>query len=208
MLMENYAFIFDIGRVLLDFDSARAARRLAAVSPLSPEEMMARMWGSSEGCRLADEYELGHISSAEFFRGVRPLLELRIDYEEFADIWADIFTENEDIKKLLVRLAPYPKAICSNTCALHWERGLADTYLRDHFRAEDIIKSYEVGLRKPDARIYELTKAQLPADASILYFDDIEAYTQAASKLGIRGIKYDCRTDDLDEVLEKNGIEV
>jgi FMN phosphatase YigB (HAD superfamily) len=203
---KEYAFIFDIGRVLLDFDFERAVQRLDSYSAYDLSRMRGRMFGSEEGARLMDDYELGKLDSSRFHEEAKRIMGLEIGYEDFARIWSDIFTENDNIKSLLGRVGGYPKVIVSNTCAMHWERQLASSHISRHFKEAEIIKSYEVGLRKPDMRIYELAKEKLPCDREILYFDDVPEYARMASAVGIRGIKYDCRTDDIEEVLSENGI--
>lgn len=203
---KNYAFIFDIGRVLLDFEFDRAMSKLEKFSPYGAEYIKEKIFTQEEGKRLIADYESGKIDSFQFYNEIKRLTEADLDFEVFAEIWSDIFTENENIVGFLRKVERYPKAIISNTCPLHWERRLADSSIGLFFEKGNIIKSYEAGVRKPDVLIYDLAKKILPADSEIIYFDDVEEYVEMASALGIRGVKYDCRIDDINQVLEENGI--
>lgn len=207
--MENdkdYAFVFDIGRVLLDFDFDRAILKLEKFTNKSFIEIENAIFLSDEGKGLINDYESGRIDSFTFFEEIKSLIGLDIDFENFSEIWSDIFIENKNIFNFLAKLPDYPKAIVSNTCPLHWERELADSSIKLFFRDENVVTSYMAGYRKPDPHIYDIVKNKLPANSEIIYFDDIEEYIEASSKLGFRGIKYDCRVDDIEKVLRENDL--
>ena len=54
-----------------------------------------------------------------------------------------------------------------------------------------IIYSHEVGLAKPDQRIFELTCARLDAaPAELIFVDDWQPNVDAACQLGIHGIRH------------------
>jgi len=200
----NYSFIFDIGGVLVDFDLSIAIRRLEKFSPFGGEEIRGKIFDQNiDGRNLFVDYETGIVGSSEFFEQVKQRTCLDMDYEDFARDWSDIFTENTKISHFLESIKDDPKVIVSNISPLHWE-SLSKYYNIDNFFTEsEIIKSYEVGLRKPDFRIFEMAKKILPADTEIIYFDDSEENVNAAPELGIRGIKYDCRDSDIDKIVNE-----
>jgi FMN phosphatase YigB (HAD superfamily) len=203
---KNYAFVFDIGRVLLDFDFDRAIFKLEDFTDKSFVEIKNTIFVSGEGKKIIVDYESGRIDSSTFYQAIKDLVDLEIDFEDFSEIWSDIFTENRDVFKFLTKISDYPKAIVSNTCPLHWERELADSSIKLFFDECNIITSYRAGYRKPNPCIYDLAKNKLPANSEIIYFDDIEEYIEASSALGFRGIKYDCRVDDIEKVLKENDL--
>jgi len=203
----EYSYIFDIGRVLVDFDFDRALERLVRFAPHEKDELGQRIFAmDADGGSLSEEYEKGRISSEEYFREIKKRADLDLDYERFAEIWADIFTENENVTGFLESIKDQPKIILSNTCSMHWDRLGGCGNIKNFFGADEIIKSYEVGLKKPDIRIFELAKKILPAGREIIYFDDMEENVKAAKEVGIRGIKYDCRYDDIDRLVEEHGV--
>ena len=57
--------------------------------------------------------------------------------------------------------------------------------------ADVLIYSYEVGIEKPDRRIYEITCQELgvhPGD--VVFLDDLEANVVAATQLGMRAVLF------------------
>ena len=75
---------------------------------------------------------------------------------------------------------------------------VASNWIRDNLLTgqeqqlfNDMIFSYEVGLVKPDSRIYQLAATRLNViPDQCVYVDDIERYVQAAEQLGMKGIWY------------------
>ena len=56
---------------------------------------------------------------------------------------------------------------------------------------DDITTSWEVGVLKPDPRIYESALAQANCDAADCFFtDDIEDYVTQAASMGIQAYVY------------------
>lgn len=66
-----------------------------------------------------------------------------------------------------------------------WDRNANDLGVNDLF--EVAISSHQVGLCKPDPRIYHaaLDRLGVPPDA-VMFFDDVQANVDAASRLGMR----------------------
>jgi putative hydrolase of the HAD superfamily len=58
-----------------------------------------------------------------------------------------------------------------------------------HEMFDPIIYSHEVGLAKPDPRVFELTCARIGvAPAELIFVDDVAENVESASRLGIHGI--------------------
>jgi len=185
--MKPELLIFDLGRVLVDFDFRKAIRDIKQFSPLSEDQIHHFF----ETTPLWDAYERGSLPSEDFFRKLSEALELKgITFEDFKPLWCNIFTEKTDTVALLQKLkGRYKLAMLSNVNEMHW------LYIRDRHAFMhwfDIpIASYAVGLRKPEAAIYQhvLEKAGVPAEKS-LFTDDVEAHITAAQKLGIRAHQF------------------
>lgn len=89
MLTESQpAVVFDLGKVLLDFDYGIVVDRLAAASPC-PREKLDQIFHSDSAMLL--RYESGRCSTAEFFQAVRKLTRFDGDLDEFAEWFSDIF---------------------------------------------------------------------------------------------------------------------
>ena len=82
-------FIFDLGKVLVDFDYAIAERKIAARSAIAPEALHTFL-GSSP---LLVDYESGRLTRQKFYAAIRDAVGFRGDLAEFSGYFADIFAE-------------------------------------------------------------------------------------------------------------------
>jgi putative hydrolase of the HAD superfamily len=69
---------------------------------------------------------------------------------------------------------------------------------------ELVVDSAFVGMRKPDAEIYDLTLDRLgsPAPETCLFVDDIEANVEAARALGLAAVHYRNNDQAIREIRE------
>ncbi len=183
------ALISDLGNVLLHFDHRIIEQRLAEHFPSAPhnEESTARFR------TLVQAFETGSVDVEGFLTRIAQLLGLTepLDEAKFLELWSDIFWLNEELLDVLAQVHDQlTLVLLSNTNPLHI------AFARDRFPElfelfDHTVYSYETGLGKPDKRIYEkaLEAAGVPAEET-LYFDDIAAYADRASELGIHGYQY------------------
>jgi epoxide hydrolase-like predicted phosphatase len=194
--------IFDLGRVLVDFDFRKVVRRLKRYTKLSEKEIRAYFYQTP----LWDTFERGDVEPKEFFLQIAKELKLqKLTFKEFAPIWNTIFTEKHDTVSILSRLrGQYRIALLSNVNILHWEHvGETHDFIQwfDH-----PIASCNVGCRKPEADIYRLTlQCAGVSPQQAVFIDDVEAHILAARSLGIRAhqfINAQQLIRDLDGILE------
>src|SRR5262249_34092768 len=81
------ANIFDLGNVWLALDERRSAERFAARTGKSVEEVESYFRTTAHATELA----LGKLTRRQFFRIVSHDTGFAGSYEEFAEIWSDIF---------------------------------------------------------------------------------------------------------------------
>src|ERR1039457_836275 len=81
--------IFDLGKVLVDFDYSIAAQKIAARSTQPPEQLHSFLSSSP----LLIQYESGLLTRRTFFEAVRDAIGFEGDLAEFGGYFADIFTE-------------------------------------------------------------------------------------------------------------------
>jgi HAD superfamily hydrolase (TIGR01509 family) len=173
--------IFDLGKVLVDFDYTRAGQRIAAFGSVLPEVVRQFIDHSP----LLVRYETGLISTTEFFAAVREATHFRGTAAEFAAAFADIFTPLAEMIALhaALRARGIPTYILSNT------NDLAIAHIRRSYpffaNFDGYVLSYEVGAMKPDAAIY-LTAEKLAGKcgAEILFLDDRADNIAAATARG------------------------
>jgi len=187
--MQIQAVIFDLGRVLLDFDHAIAARKISALSRKSPEEIYRLFFDS----RLIQAFEAGKISPEDFFAEVKRMLSLSVGFGEFLPIWNEIFfltDQNRQVYNLARRLrGRYRVALLSNVNCLHFE------YVQKTFPIFDVfdflLLSYELGHVKPDPQIYRRSLSIIGTKPEeTFYVDDRPELIAQAQKLGLRAFVY------------------
>jgi HAD superfamily hydrolase (TIGR01509 family) len=161
--------VFDLGKVLVDFDYSIAVPRIAGRSTLPLAGIKTFFFHSP----LLVDYESGRMTRREFFEQARQATGFRGTMEEFGEFFADIFTAIPPMIELHagLRRRGVPTYIFSNT------NDLAIEHVRRNFpffRGFDgYIFSYEVKSMKPEPKIYEaLEKLTGRSGVEILYIDD------------------------------------
>jgi len=180
--------VFDLGKVLVDFDYSIAARRIAARSTQPPENLDAFLSSSP----ALVHFETGLITRQEFFEQVRSATGFLGDNHEFGGMFADIFTEMPPMIELHAELRRrgFKTYIFSNT------NDLAIEHIRRNFpffqNFDGYIFSYEVRAMKPDAPIYEALEDMTGRrGAEIIYIDDRAENIAAGAARGWRTILYE-----------------
>ncbi|PYI84980.1 MAG: hypothetical protein DME26_12175 [Verrucomicrobia bacterium] len=173
--------VFDLGKVLVDFDYSIGARRLATKSAIPSAELQDLIDHSPLLFRL----ETGQISPTEFFEAVKGLTGYRGGFDEFAQLFADIFSPIPEMVRLHETLCAQgvPTYIFSNTNIF------AARHIRKSFpffsRFTDYILSYEHGSMKPDSKLYEILEDKSGRrGAEILYLDDRAENVAAGAQRG------------------------
>jgi FMN phosphatase YigB (HAD superfamily) len=175
--------VFDLGKVLVDFDYGLAAEKLSARSRLTGPEIL-RALGESP---LLLRYETGLISTVQFFEELSALTGFRGGLDSFADSFGDIFSPMPRMIELhaALRRQGMPTFAFSNT------NDLAIRHLRRRFpffsQFDGCVLSFEHGVMKPDARLYEVVERQCGRrGAEILYLDDRPENISAGAARGWR----------------------
>lgn len=161
--------VFDLGKVLLDFDYAIAAKHLAPHSG-SKAEVIHKFINQSP---LLFRYETGLMTTDEFFEEFRAETNFSGTAERFAELFGNIFTPMEPMIALHARLKQkkIPTFIFSNTNEL----GIRHIRRAHPFFAgfDGYIFSYEHGAMKPQAKLYEVVeRATNKRREHLLYIDD------------------------------------
>ena len=181
------AVIFDFGNVIATFDNDLILQKFSKNSGHSVEEMRQRLYYDST---LPKEYETGLISSYMFYVRVSMVCGLSMSQKEFSHAYSEKFTIIPQTLKLLRKLGQQPLTLglLSNTSAGDYQIGIAPI-IKGIFDTETL--SFKVGAMKPAFRIYNdmLGKIGHPPH-ECAYIDDIAAYADEATALGMHGITY------------------
>ncbi|HKW61809.1 MAG TPA: HAD-IA family hydrolase [Candidatus Acidoferrum sp.] len=181
------AIIFDIGRVLIRVNVARAMSGLADGVSLSPEEV----WSALEKDPRWIDWQEGRMSPQDWHLHVSRRLGSKLSFQQFVEVWNRALDptpihEEAFLAKLGKR---YRLALLSNTDPLHVAH-MEKTY---GFFALFPVRIYScgVGASKPSPVIYKeaLQACKVRAQEAV-YVDDVLAYAQVASQLGMHGIAF------------------
>lgn len=180
--------VFDLGKVLLDFDYSIAARRIAEKSRTGVNEARFFIDQSS----LLHRYETGLLTTQEFFAEICELSGFSGTADEFAEFFSDIFAPILPMIKLQsdLRERGIPTYIFSNT------NDLAITHIRNRYsffkQFNGYILSYEHHSMKPDAKLYEIVERETRSSgAEIVYLDDRLENVEAGAHRGWRAILHE-----------------
>ena len=197
--MKVRAVVFDLGKVLVDFDYGIAVRKLAENSAASVEEVRHVIDQSP----LLFRYEGGQMSTQEFFDEVRRLIGFRGEFDQFAAAFADIFSEMPEMIGLQAELRArgLPTFILSNT------NDIAVRHIRRRFpffaNFAGYVLSYEQAALKPHRKIYEITEQHTGArGGEILFIDDRAENVEGTSQLGWQTICHRSPKESIAKVRE------
>lgn len=188
--MKNHSpvFIFDLGKVLVDFDYAIAAKKIGDRSRKSPADLHGFLGVSPLLC----EYETGKLTRETFFNAIRNNIDFQGTLDEFGSYFADIFFEIPEMIRLHAELRQrgYKTYIFSNTNDLAVEHIQRNFPFFQNF--DGYIYSYEVGAMKPQPEIYEAMEAMAgKRGADLIYFDDRPENIDAGAKRGWSAILHE-----------------
>jgi HAD superfamily hydrolase (TIGR01509 family) len=187
---ERPVLFSDLGRVLVELRYDRFFSFLETHTTLDSASF-ASAWESF----TAEEYrrfETGTIAEREFTARFGDRLSLRgADDRELIAAWNDIFEPIPEMLALVRRIHAAGSCrlvLLSNTNPAHFTRCLAaypELSLFDRY-----VLSYEVGVLKPDPRIFVAARDAYPPGTPMYYIDDIPENIAAATRCGIRGMVF------------------
>lgn len=203
--MHIQAVIWDIGGVLVRTEDRSARRALAERYGMRYEQMEELVFGGENGRRA----QLGEITAAEQWAFVCQTLGLPSNPETFVALETEFFQGDRLDDRLLAYIGDlhhrYKTGIISNALDNVRPVVLGRWGMGPLFDA--MIFSAEVGIMKPDRRIFELALEQLdvPAHAAV-FIDDFAHNIAGARAVGMHAIQFFSREQvitDLQRLLEE-----
>ncbi len=189
--------IFDFGDIFINLDKQiifREAEKFGGTLRITPEMK-----------KVNDDFEIGAISPEEFISAMCSVYP-KATKAEILDIWNGMLLDFPDYRlefiENLARENKYRLFLLSNTNAIHipflakkWGQERFDRF-KNSF--EEFYLSQEIGMRKPDAEIFEFVLDENGLLAEETFFiDDTKENTDAAKKLGIRCWNLQVGTEDI-----------
>ena len=161
--------VFDLGKVLVDFDYNIAAQKIAGRGRMSAAEIQKFIDHSP----LLYRFETGLMTKEDFFSEIRATTGFCGEFEEFACYFSEIFSPIDPMIQWhqTLRQKGIPTYIFSNT------NELAVRHIRQRFpffaNFTGYVFSYEHRSMKPDAKLYQVVERITGKRGdSILYLDD------------------------------------
>ncbi|MGZ3513146.1 MAG: HAD family hydrolase, partial [Thermodesulfobacteriota bacterium] len=184
--------LFDLGNVILPFNHFQIAEKLSLFSQRKefedPKRIFSYLFDAQEGA--INPFDLGKVSPREFFQAIKERLDLSVSFDEFVQIWCNIFVEDQEVTKIILSLKrKWRLGLVSNTDPLHFNYILSKFPVMRTF--DKWILSYEVGFKKPAVQIFQkaIDWASVKPE-KILYIDDAKEYVEVAGSLGIQSIHF------------------
>ena len=185
--MSIRGIVFDIGGVLEITPDLGIIPKWEQKLQLQPGELNKRL-GS-----VWEAGSIGAISEAEVHTNIGAIMNISADqvHALMDDTWREYLgTLNVELAAYFQSLRPiYQTALLSNSCVGARER----EQKRYHFDelCDSIIYSHEVGISKPNQRIYALTCEWLGLQPTeVIFLDDSPAAVEAACTFGMHGILF------------------
>lgn len=185
--MKIQAIIFDLGGVLLRTEDRTPRTLLAQRYGMSCEQLERMVFESNTSRQAA----LGLIRARQHWQAIARQLD--ISEEEIDRIQNEFFAGD----RLDVELLNYLKMQHSRRCTALLSNGWSD--LRPWLESDsntagvfdEMIISAEVGLAKPDARIYHLTMERLGTTPEhAVFVDDFIENVEGARRIGLQAIHF------------------
>ena len=191
------AVVFDMGGVL----------------EITPDLGIHRRWETRLGLpagemdkRMADVWMRGSIGAISL-KDVHQAIKDRLGLDEprlaayMADVWREYLgSANTELIGYARRLRPrYRTGIVSNSFVGAREREQATYGFED--LVDEIVYSHEVGMSKPDPRIYALVCERLGVrPREMIFLDDAQACVAGANEAGIHAIHYRNNAQAIEEI--------
>jgi len=201
--MQYKTIIFDFGGVILNIDYELTAKALDAIS----NRVGSTNFSQNEQDDFFDKFERGEISSLDFRSKLKVYLNTDISDDVLDSIWNKMLLDlpQKRIEWILRLKEKYRCVLLSNTNQIHYDAFTADLEkLYGYKKFSDLFHktyfSHEIGMRKPETRIYNYVLNDLNIQPSeLLFIDDTKKNIEAAKKLNWNCILW--QNKELDELL-------
>lgn len=182
--------IFDLGGVLLNINYQKTAH---AFEQLGFHDFN-NMYTQYTADEIFSKLETGKISNEDFYNSLLAKAAQPIRVEDLQTAWNAMLLDfrTESLAKLRQLKLDYKIFLLSNTNDIHWQafqtiftESTGEDSLDHHFHKA--YYSHQVGLRKPNADIYEFVAADAGLEiAETIFIDDSYNNIEAASALGFQ----------------------
>ncbi|HSM70970.1 MAG TPA: HAD family phosphatase [Anaerolineales bacterium] len=199
--MSIKAVFFDLGGVILRTEYQAPRQRLAESFGMDYDDIDQVVFGGGPNGSAA-KATLGEITEEEHWLNVMKILKQPAgEFERIRDEFFGGDILDHDILDFLRSIKPkYKVGLISN----NWS-GLREFIIREKFDDvfDHMVISAEVGVAKPDARIFQIALEQFQVQAKeAVFVDDFIENIEACEKLGMNGIHFKTPESALQQLKE------
>jgi epoxide hydrolase-like predicted phosphatase len=196
--------LFDFGGVIINIDYDLLISAFSKIGLPDFEYYFSK----AKQTTLFDDYEKGRISSDDFVEALKKYCKPETTREEIINAWNAMLLDlpPERIELLKKLKTKYRIFLLSNTNDIHIRyifSNLKKQYGMENLDEcfEKVYLSYEMGMRKPDAEIFEavLKENDLVAGET-LFIDDSLQHIETAKKLGIQTYLLDVKKETITDL--------
>lgn len=198
--------ILDLGGVLLNLDYQKTIDAFIQLGIKDFDELYTQL--SQE--HLFDEYEKGNINCQDFINGLKNYLPSEVTEQEIIDAWNAMLLDfpKERIELLEKLNSMYNLVLLSNTNKIHVEAFLKILEQENGHKSLDpffntVYYSCDMGMRKPDAEIFEKVcelEGFLPEET--IFIDDSPQHVEGAKSIGINAFYLDVEKSNVINLLD------
>jgi len=181
--------IFDFGGVLINLDLARCIQNFRDLGVKNFENHLSNV--GQKGFFL--QFEKGEISVEQFRKEIRSLAQIPLTDTQIDKAWCSFLCDIpiEKLEILSKLKEKFRLLLLSNTNRMHIETIGMEEFSKSGKTIFDFFDkcyfSYEMGMAKPDAEIFEAVLADAGVAANeCLFLDDGHKNIETANKLGIQ----------------------
>ena len=186
------AFIyFDLGNVVCLFSRPQEIRQVSEVSGVAEDKLKDVLLAPQHG--ILWRFERGELDDRGFYEEFCRLTGSHPDMAALLTADSDIFQLNVPLLPVIANLedSQIPLGILSNICPPHWRLLTDGRYAILPHAFKIFALSYEIGVQKPDEKIYRRAEEMAGAAAQqILFIDDVADNVAGACRLGWDAIQY------------------
>ena len=188
MTTRTRALIFDLGKVIVDFDIDLACAQVAAVAGTTAKHVKTFLYQDG----LEHRFESGDIDFEQLHGLFQTQMGRDFSLAKLRHACANMFSPIQDsiaLMRFLQESKQVPLILLSNTNHVHWEF-ICEQYGIHHFFDAHILSFRERSM-KPDPKIYRAAIAAAGCAAEECFFaDDLAANVAGAKTVGIDAVLF------------------
>lgn len=196
--------IFDLGNVIINIDPELSVKAMSELGFLDFDKSYSLLNQSN----LFDSLEKGEVNPDKFYNEINNHLNKKVSSDKIDKAWGAMLLDFpvKRIELLQSLSKRYRLFLLSNTNIIHFHQYNNDLKEQYGFDLNSLFEkayySFELGMRKPDAEIFEFVLEDSNLNPfETLFIDDLDKNIDVAGRMGINVIWIDVKKGD--DIVEK-----